>query len=149
MAFNEVQNIGLLLESLGTQRLEDAVIEEIVVVASGCTDGTEDVVRWHAQRDSRIRLVVQERREGKASAINLFLREARGDVIVLESADTLPAPETYASLLAPFSDPAVGMTGARPRRRLPCRQRRKSCKRRPRLLQPRHRASCISGLLSG
>jgi poly-beta-1,6-N-acetyl-D-glucosamine synthase len=115
MAFNEVQNIGLLLEALGTQQLGNATIEEIVVVASGCTDGTEDVVRWHARRDSRIRLLVQERREGKASAINLFLREARGDVIVLESADTLPAPETFASLLAPFSDPAVGMTGARPR----------------------------------
>jgi glycosyltransferase involved in cell wall biosynthesis len=115
MAFNEVQNIGLLLEALGTQRLEDASIEEIVVVASGCTDGTEDVVRWHAKRDSRIRLLVQERREGKASAINLFLREACGDVIVLESADTLPAPGAFASLLAPFSDPAVGMTGARPR----------------------------------
>jgi poly-beta-1,6-N-acetyl-D-glucosamine synthase len=115
MAFNEVQNIGLLLEALGAQRLEDATIEEIVVVASGCTDGTEDVVRWHAQRDSRIRLLTQERREGKASAINLFLRQARGDVIVLESADTLPAPETFACLLAPFSDPTVGMTGARPR----------------------------------
>jgi cellulose synthase/poly-beta-1,6-N-acetylglucosamine synthase-like glycosyltransferase len=115
MAFNEAQNIGLLLESLATQRLEDATIEEIVVVASGCTDGTEDVVRLHARRDSRIRLLVQPRREGKASAINLFLREARGDVIVLESADTLPAPQAFASLLAPFSDPLVGMTGARPR----------------------------------
>jgi poly-beta-1,6-N-acetyl-D-glucosamine synthase len=115
MAFNEVQNIGLLLDALGAQRLQDAAIVEIVVVASGCTDGTEDVVRWHAQRDGRIRLLTQERREGKASAINLFLSQARGDVCVLESADTLPSPDTFASLLAPFADPAVGMTGARPR----------------------------------
>jgi poly-beta-1,6-N-acetyl-D-glucosamine synthase len=115
MAFNEVQNIGLLLEALRAQRLDDAVIEEIIVVASGCTDGTEDVVRWHGQRDSRVRLLVQERREGKASAINLFLNEARGDVMVLESADTLPSNGAFASLLAPFADPAVGMTGARPR----------------------------------
>ncbi len=115
MAFNEAQNIGLLLDALGKQQLDDATIEEIVVVASGCTDGTEDVVRWHAQHDSRIVLLTQERREGKASAINLFLRHARGDVIVLESADTLPAPDTFSLLLAPFSDPTVGMTGARPR----------------------------------
>jgi biofilm PGA synthesis N-glycosyltransferase PgaC len=115
MAYNEVQNVGLLLEALRAQRLPEAVIEEIVVVASGCTDGTEDVVRRHARCDGRIRLLVQERREGKASAINLFLREARGDVVVLESADTLPTPDTFANLLAPFSDPAVGMTGGRPR----------------------------------
>ena len=115
MAFNEAQNLGLLLDALGRQRLDDATIEEIVVVASGCTDGTEDVVKWHAQRDSRIVLLTQQRREGKASAINLFLRHARGEVIVLESADTLPAPDAYSVLLAPFADPTIGMTGARPR----------------------------------
>jgi len=115
MAYNEVQNIGLLLEALGAQQLEHAAIVEIIVVASGCTDGTEDVVRRHGKRDGRIRLLVQERREGKASAINLFLGQAVGDVLVLESADTLPSQETFANLLAPFSDPSVGMTGARPR----------------------------------
>lgn len=115
MAYNEVQNIGLLLDALRAQRLDGATIEEIIVVASGCTDGTEDVVRWHAHRDGRIRLLVQDQREGKASAINLFLAQAIGDVLVLESADTLPSPDTYACLLAPFADREVGMTGARPR----------------------------------
>jgi hypothetical protein len=38
---------------------------------------------------------------------------AQGDVIVLVSADTLPAPDAIEHLLAPFSDPKVGMTGAR------------------------------------
>ena len=115
MAYNEAGNIGLLLDALCDQHLDGFTIEEIIVVASGCTDDTEDVVRRHCWRDGRIRLLTQARREGKASAINLFLREARGDVLVLESADTLPARDTLARLVTPFSDPTVGMTGARPR----------------------------------
>jgi biofilm PGA synthesis N-glycosyltransferase PgaC len=115
MAFNEEANVGRLLEALGRQRLDGFRIDEIIVVASGCTDATERIVRERARSDARIRLVSQPRREGKAAAVNLFLAEARGDLLVLESADTLPVPDTVQRLLAPFADPAVGMTGARPR----------------------------------
>jgi poly-beta-1,6-N-acetyl-D-glucosamine synthase len=115
MAFNEEANIGRLLRALARQRLDGFRIDEIIVVASGCTDATERIVREQAREDARIRLVTQLRREGKAAAVNLFLAQARGDLIVLESADTLPLPDTVQRLLAPFSDPAVGMTGARPR----------------------------------
>jgi biofilm PGA synthesis N-glycosyltransferase PgaC len=115
MAFNEEANVGRLLSALGRQRLEGFRIDEIIVVASGCTDATERIVREHALRDDRIRLVSQRRREGKAAAVNLFLAQASGDLLVLESADTLPLPDTVQRLLTPFADPAVGMTGARPR----------------------------------
>jgi biofilm PGA synthesis N-glycosyltransferase PgaC len=115
MAFNEEANVGHLLRALRVQRLDGFSILEIVVVASGCTDGTEDRVREVAREDPRIRLISQPRREGKASAINLFLKEARGELIVLESADTLPSTYTLQRLLEPFADPTVGMTGAHPR----------------------------------
>jgi cellulose synthase/poly-beta-1,6-N-acetylglucosamine synthase-like glycosyltransferase len=114
MAYNEAANVGHLLKALGRQKLPGFELLEVIVVASGCTDGTEAIVREHAAADARIRLVVQERREGKASAVNLFLAEARGDLLVLESADTLPRRDTLQRLLEPFADPRVGMTGARP-----------------------------------
>jgi cellulose synthase/poly-beta-1,6-N-acetylglucosamine synthase-like glycosyltransferase len=114
MAFNEEANIGYLLEALGRQKLPGFTLLEVIVVASGCTDRTEAIVRASADSDPRIRLIVQERREGKASAVNLFLAEARGELLVLESADTLPRRDTLQRLLEPFANPQVGMTGARP-----------------------------------
>jgi biofilm PGA synthesis N-glycosyltransferase PgaC len=114
MAYNEENNIGHLLDALLRQRLETVSIAEIVVVASGCTDRTEEIVREYMARDSRIKLYSQSRREGKASAINLLLRRTRQEIIVLESADTLPGPDTIEALVAPFADPNVGMTGGHP-----------------------------------
>lgn len=114
MAYNEEANIGRLLDALLGQKLSACTLPEIWVVASGCTDGTEGIVRDFMGRDDRIRLLTQRRREGKASAINLFLSRARGDVFILESGDTLPEADTIEKLVSPFLDPGVGMTGARP-----------------------------------
>jgi cellulose synthase/poly-beta-1,6-N-acetylglucosamine synthase-like glycosyltransferase len=114
MAYNEEKNIGRLLEALVGQQLERATISQIVVVSSGSTDRTDEIAREWAGRDDRISLVRQESREGKASAINVFLERADADVFVLESGDTIPAPDCVEKLLAPFRDSSVGMTGARP-----------------------------------
>jgi len=111
-AHNEEANIGKLLQCLTEQDLCTVEIAEIIVVASGCTDRTEDIVREWCQRDPRVRLISQTTREGKPAAVNLFLREAREDICVLESGDTLPGTDTIEHLVSPFADPKVGMTGA-------------------------------------
>lgn len=115
MAYNEEANIGRLLEALLVQKTRLAVIDEIVVVASGCTDRTEEIVEGFCARDSRVRLLRQAQREGKASAVNLLMRSIHSEVVVLESADTLPLPESIEALVAPLADPKVGMVGGRPR----------------------------------
>jgi cellulose synthase/poly-beta-1,6-N-acetylglucosamine synthase-like glycosyltransferase len=113
-AHNEVANIGQLLQALVGQETTRVEIDEMLVVSSGSTDGTDDIVRHWERRDPRVRLLRQERREGKASAVNLFLQEARNEILVLESADTLPLADTVERLVVPLADDQVGMTGARP-----------------------------------
>lgn len=113
MAYNEEANIGKLLKALLAQELSSVTIREIIVVASGCIDGTEDVVRSFCKNDERIKLLVQERREGKASAINLFIRRVTEDLVILSSADVIPRHDVVERLLEPFSDPRVSMTGVR------------------------------------
>ncbi len=113
-AHNEEANIGRLLANLLEQKLDQVVLDEILVVASGCTDRTEAIAAEWAIRDGRIRLLVQPTREGKASAINWFMQEARHDLLVVCSADLLPAPETLERLVRPLADPETGMTGAHP-----------------------------------
>ena len=114
MAYNEEANIRFVLEALLNQRLSTCKIVEIVVVASGCTDQTGDIVRSIAESNNLVELIVQERREGKASAINLFLSGTKGDIIILESGDTIPEEDTIENLVKPFLDHDIGMTGAHP-----------------------------------
>jgi len=114
MAYNEEANIGRLLEAVISQKFKEVALTEIVVVASGCTDNTEAVVLEWAKRDARIRLISQEKRLGKASAINDYLPKALEKILVLCSADLLPEPEAIERLVAPFADPEVGMTSSRP-----------------------------------
>ena len=114
MAHNEAANIGRLLARVAASRLERVRVAEIIVVASGCTDDTEAIVREAAAADPRIRLISQLTREGKASAMNLFLRDAACDVLILSSADLLPSEDAIERLVSPFADPEVGMTACRP-----------------------------------
>jgi cellulose synthase/poly-beta-1,6-N-acetylglucosamine synthase-like glycosyltransferase len=111
-AHNEEANIGQILEAMLNQRLYEVEIAEIIVVASGGTDNTEDIVRRYMEVDPRIQLHVQEKREGKTSAINVFLRHAQTDICVLESGDTIPHEDAIEKMVRMFQDPAVGMTGA-------------------------------------
>jgi len=111
-AYNEEVNIGRLLDAMLDQHLHEVEISEIVVVASACTDRTVPIVREFMAKDGRIKLIEQERREGKTSAINAFLRVAQEDICVLESGDTLPHEAAVEHLVRMFRDPTVGMTGA-------------------------------------
>ncbi|MCL4868297.1 MAG: glycosyltransferase [Anaerolineae bacterium] len=113
-AHNEEANIGRLLERVLTQQLDRVSLPQIIIVASGCTDRTEEIVRHYAARDARITLLVQEKREGKASAINLFMRHATQPILVLCSADLLPEINALEKLVLPLADPEVGITGCRP-----------------------------------
>ena len=115
MAYNEEANIGQLLEALITQSTEIVRISRIIVVASGCTDDTEKIVQKYVAQDHRILLLTQATREGKASAVNLFMEYARSaEIIVLASADLLPVPSAIENLVAQFVDPSAGMVGGHP-----------------------------------
>jgi cellulose synthase/poly-beta-1,6-N-acetylglucosamine synthase-like glycosyltransferase len=111
-AHNEEANIGRLLEAIVNQRLDQVEISEIIVVASGCTDSTCDIVRGFATKEPRIKLLTQDEREGKVSAVNLFLKHAQEEICVLESGDTLPGEDSVENLVNIFRDPQLGMAGA-------------------------------------
>ena len=89
-AYNEEENIGNLLEALLDQHLHRVELAEVIVVASACTDRTVPIIREFMARDSRVRLIEQATREGKTSAVNLFIQNANHNICVLESGDTIP-----------------------------------------------------------
>ncbi|HQY92492.1 MAG: glycosyltransferase [Caldilinea sp.] len=111
-AYNEAANIGSLLAALLDQHLHEVEIVEIIVVASACTDRTVEIVKEYVAQQPHVKLIEQERREGKTSAINLFLQATSADICVLESGDTLPHEYAIEHLVRMFRDPNVGMVGA-------------------------------------
>lgn len=111
---NEAGNIARLIGAIQTQRLRESTIDEIIVVSSASTDGTDDIVRVEMAKDARIKLISQEKREGKSAAINLFLADASSPILVIISGDVVPYPDTIELLVAAFRDESVGATGGKP-----------------------------------
>lgn len=114
MAHNEGANIARAIQAILNQRVQAASLDELIVVASGCTDRTPAIVTELARVDERIRLIVQERREGKASAVNLFIRAARSPLLLMAGGDVVLKDGAAEALLQPFRDLSVGMVGGRP-----------------------------------
>ena len=117
MVHNEAENLGDLLESiLEVDPPRNCALATVLVVLSGCDDGSVEIARGYAERHEVLRLEEEPVRRGKSAAVGLFVGEAPEDcdVLVLLSGDVLPAPGAIDSLVAPFSDPEVGMTGGRP-----------------------------------
>ena len=112
-AHNEAQNVRQALHAILAQQLHDVTVVEIIVLASGCTDNTVELAEEIARANPIVRVAAESHRTGKAAAIKRLMAVAQGEVIVFVGADTLPSPTALERLLQPFSDPAVGMTGAR------------------------------------
>jgi biofilm PGA synthesis N-glycosyltransferase PgaC len=65
------------------------------VVSSGSTDRTDEIVQKLAEKDARIKLISEKERKGKAHALNLLLRKAKGEILVVVSADTEVAKSCF------------------------------------------------------
>lgn len=114
IVYNEVSNIGKLLRALLNQELDQVEIDQIIVVSSACTDGTDDVVRAEMEKSEKIKLITEAERNGKSAAINKFIKASNSEVLVIESGDTLPAKDTVEKMVSVFSDERIGMSGGRP-----------------------------------
>ena len=114
-AYNEAQNIERSIRSIYDQKTKDINVEEVIVVSSGSTDGTDDIVRRLADEYGNITLIRQEKREGKNSAINCYLENKTCNVVVMLNADNIFGNEnSLYSLVSPFFDEKVGMVGGHP-----------------------------------
>jgi glycosyltransferase involved in cell wall biosynthesis len=72
LAHNEERHIGRCLDSIFAA--DPAAPLQVYVMANGCSDRTEDIVRQHAARDSRIHLVSIQLGD-KCNAWNVFVHE--------------------------------------------------------------------------
>ena len=105
-AYNEEKVIEGTLKTL----LEtDYPKKEIIIVNDGSTDGTEAVLRPYAAQ-GEIQLINRPN-GGKASALNLGFKIAKGDIIVNVDADGALERTAITNLVANYNDPTVFAVG--------------------------------------
>lgn len=109
-AFNEARHITATVRNKLAQDYP-AELLDVIVVSDASDDGTDDLVR--AIGDPRVRVLRQEPRAGKTSALNLALPQARGEIIVFSDANSLYAPDTVSRLVDCFADRDVGYVTGR------------------------------------
>lgn len=106
--YNGERFLEQALRSVGAQTFKDY---ELLLVDDGSTDRGVDIVRAHAARDPRLRLITLEHR-GVAAARAYALRAARAPLVALWDQDDLCRPERLESEVA-FLDanPDAGAVG--------------------------------------
>ncbi len=115
-AHNEEAKISSALESILSQEPGPRfAMAEVIVVASGCTDRTEEIVNEWSRRDRRVTLVQEPQRRGKAQALNSVFLRAQGDIVVSVNADAQLTPGALPRLLALFdADPHLQLACGAP-----------------------------------
>jgi glycosyltransferase involved in cell wall biosynthesis len=98
-AFNELPTIRKILRRVQ----ETNLVDEILVVDDGSTDGTRDVLK-ELDGSGSIRIILHERNQGKGAAVMTGVRQAGGDVIIIQDADLEYDPRDYPALLRPIEE---------------------------------------------
>jgi poly-beta-1,6 N-acetyl-D-glucosamine synthase len=108
-AYNEGITLENCVVSLFKQTYENY---EIVIVNDGSTDDTEKVA-WRLRdeyKHHRIR-VYSQANGGKAAALNLGIKKAKGEIVVSMDADSMFLPDAVEQLVLSFHDPEVAAVG--------------------------------------
>lgn len=107
-ARNAATTVAACLQALVAQEGQDAGYE-VILVDDGSTDDTREITK----KFSSVRLISSDHR-GPASARNLGVQSAAGDIVLFTDADCAPAPNWLSAMTAPFvaaQEPVAGAKG--------------------------------------
>jgi GT2 family glycosyltransferase len=109
VTYNGLVFTRLCLESLLANTTDEDF--ELIAVDNGSTDGTPVYLTKLAERDARVRVLLNGRNMGFAPACNQGLGLAGGEHLVLLNNDTMVAPGWLSALLSHLRNPGVGLVG--------------------------------------
>ena len=83
------------------QAVDTGLEHEIIVVDDASTDGSREILEQLA-RDGQVKAFYLPNNQGKGAAVQRALREATGDILLIQDADLEYDPEDFPRLLRPI-----------------------------------------------
>jgi len=137
--YNEEKNIGNLLKHI----LEEKFIfrlDKVIVIASGCKDKSVNIINDFTKKNKKIHLVLEKKREGKSSAVNLILEKSKSDIILFIDATNIPKIGSINHIIKVFGDKEVGAASGKP---IPIRNKNKTFDYVSKLIWKMHHNYCL------
>jgi cellulose synthase/poly-beta-1,6-N-acetylglucosamine synthase-like glycosyltransferase len=116
-ARDEEKNIKSRIENLFAQEYPSDSVE-IIIISDGSIDKTPSIVRDFVEQNCgsgkrtgnhmRVKLIELNKNQGKASALNLGVKKAKGEIIIFSDARQKFVKNAIKELVANFNDPSVG-----------------------------------------
>ena len=100
-AYNEEATIVAVVDAARSVALPAGMAREIVIVNDGSTDATAQVLA-RFDGDPVVRVFHQPSNQGKTAALRRCIREACGDLLLVQDADFEYSPSEYPNLLKPL-----------------------------------------------
>ena len=97
--FNEEKTIGIVLKQVCKYK---KYLTEIIVVNDGSTDNTNKILNEF--QEAEIIVINHDKNFGKGKALNTGIKNATGEIVIIQDADLEYSPKDFDTLLKPFEE---------------------------------------------
>jgi len=87
---------------------------EIILGSDASTDSTDEIISAFASKSEMVRIVRSDVRLGKAGMLNLMVKQAHGEILVVTDANVIPSPDCLRLIASHFHDTKTGICDAWP-----------------------------------
>ncbi|PIU83135.1 MAG: glycosyl transferase [Elusimicrobia bacterium CG06_land_8_20_14_3_00_38_11] len=95
--FNEKSTIAKVIE-----KVTSLSPKEIIIVDDYSTDGTRDIINQLKIKNSKLKILLHEKNQGKGAAIRTALKHVTGEIVTIQDADLEYNPEEIRNLIVPL-----------------------------------------------